>query len=531
MKIVFFLGLLASSLIGCGGGGGGTASLALTGTAATGAPIAGATVNVRCANAIGSTTTASDGTYSLTVSSGVAPCLLQVEVKNGTGTVTDRFHGYASAAGVANVTPLTDVVLALALGQESLSNTFSAFNAATAETLKSAQSSGKMSSAWLAIKAQLTTTGIDASAIQSNPFTDAFKADAANIGTGHDAVLDAIQKNNLSRHILYLAGGGGATGGAAPSFVTSNATETAYFSNSYEAIDFGYVRNAVGSTGAGGRLNYSSNGNSYHLDSSNAVFQVGLINNSEVLLDRWLTVSEVGYKNVANGYPMSLLGANDVIRLGSIQEISLTGYKFSDVLPSAVLKNGATDGTFPVGSIGYEAKLTSLQDIYLMPNVGSLGLGSTKAQHFYDFHNTAATAVCIGDSNALVFTSLTQATQHPVLSRSGIDCVADTSTTIATLSVSSRMIGTNKRIFEFGSATVNVTDYDGVLFNYKGTKALRFFLDIQDASIFGLSQSVAFRAGYFFPTGSTGTRLIASGLRLNKTALNAVLKAKGQPEI
>lgn len=516
-----------------GGGGGGASNLTLTGTVATGSPIAGATVDVRCANSMGSATTANDGSYNLSVAYGQPPCLLQVEVQYGGGPVIDRLHGYATSSGVANVTPLTDVVLALALGNEGLNDAFSDFSPATAEKLKSAQNSGKMTSTWSVIKTQLTGAGIDSSAIQGDPFTHAFKADAANIGTGHDAVLDALQNKNLSRHNLYLAGGGASTGGSTSSFFTSNATETAYFSNSYEVTDLGYLRNIVGSTGTGGRLNYSKKGSLYELETADNLFQVSLVENAQAQPDMWFTAfgRQPSYKNSTDGYLVAAWNAGDLIKLNAIQEVSLAGRSFSEVLTSEVLGNGSVDGVFPSGSEGYEAQLTSLKDIYLMPNFGSFELGFINEQHFYDFHRTATSAVCVGDNNALVFRSLTQATLHSVLSASGGDCVADTSNTIATLTVSSRMIGNNRRIFEFGGATVNVTDYNGVLFNYKGTKALRFFLDIQDGAAYGLSQSVFYHIGYFFPAGSTGTRLIASGLRLNKTALNAVLKAKGQPEI
>jgi hypothetical protein len=485
-------------------------------------------------NSIGSATTAGDGGYNLTVAYGVAPCMLQVEIMDGRGTVTDRLHGYATAAGIANITPLTDVVLALALDTEDLSDAFATFSSITG-ALKPIQSSEKLVEAWKTVKAQLIARGVDVSAIQSDPFTHAFKADAANVGIGHDAVLDALQGKNLSRHYLYVSGGGASTGGGSASpittFVTGNSVETAYFSNSYEVTDSGYVHNAIGSTGAGGRYMFTNSAGSYSLDTGNEIFQVGLINGKEGLLDRWLTASGVQYKNIPNGFSMSVLGALDVIRLNSIQETILDGRSFSDVLPENVLKSGTVSGTFPVGSRAYEASLTSLQDVYLMPNGSGFESGSTDAGHMHTFHNTANTAVCIGDGNALVFTSPTQATQHPILSSSGGDCLADTANTIATLTVTSRMLGNDRRIFEFGDAAVDVTNYGGVWFNYKGVRQLKFFLYVEDATRFGLSQEVVVKQGYYFPAGSTGTRLVASAMRLNKTALNAVLRAKGQPGI
>jgi hypothetical protein len=343
---------------------------------------------------------------------------------------------------------------------------------------------------------------------------------------------------------LVACGGGGGGGSAGsgssgsgsntentPAFVANNETDKAFFSNSYEISDSGYIQNTLGSTGVGGREKYESSGGAYIVEKGNAIFNIGLVKDMNPLIDMWLISPTPSYRNLGAGYLASAWDAGDVVSLNSIHAINLEGRPFSDFLPSMVLKFGTVSGTFPAGSTAYEAQLTSVQDIYLEPNVGGFEPGILDDQHFYNFHHTPDTAVCIGDSDALVFTGPTQAIQYRALSQPGMACVADTNSTVATLTVSSRMFGSNRRIFEFGNATTNVTDYDGVLFNFKGTKALRFYLDIEGGAPFGVSQNVVFRPGYFFQSGSTGTRLIASGLRLNKTALNAVLRAKGQPEI
>ena len=107
--------LLGAALTACGGGGG--AGHTITGVAASGAAIAQGTVEVKCQVGSGSTTTGLDGSYSLTIPGGQGPCLLRA-----TDPVTKTvFHSALekdAAAMVAHITPLSDLVVARALGAE-----------------------------------------------------------------------------------------------------------------------------------------------------------------------------------------------------------------------------------------------------------------------------------------------------------------------------------------------------------------------------------------------------------------------------
>jgi hypothetical protein len=107
--------LLAAGLTACGGGGG--AGHTITGVAASGAAIAQGTVEVKCQVGSGSTTTGLDGSYSLTIPGGQGPCLLRA-----TDPVTKTvFHSALekdAATPVAHITPLSDLVVARALGAE-----------------------------------------------------------------------------------------------------------------------------------------------------------------------------------------------------------------------------------------------------------------------------------------------------------------------------------------------------------------------------------------------------------------------------
>ena len=122
MKI--FSGLIASIsivLAGCdGGGGGGTnppVSLSLTGVAATGLAIPSANVSVKCQTGTGSATTTASGSYSVAISGGVLPCMLEV-INPADNT---KIHSVATGSGtsaVANLTPITELVAARLLRQD-----------------------------------------------------------------------------------------------------------------------------------------------------------------------------------------------------------------------------------------------------------------------------------------------------------------------------------------------------------------------------------------------------------------------------
>jgi|GEM_PF-1432335 hypothetical protein len=118
-RVVALAVAAAGLLIGCGGGGGGgTASVAaptLSGLAATGAGIANAAVTAKCATGAPLTgTTDANGSFNLVLGGRTLPCMLQVT--GGTPAVT--LHSFAQAAGRVNITPVTDLIVAKALGAD-----------------------------------------------------------------------------------------------------------------------------------------------------------------------------------------------------------------------------------------------------------------------------------------------------------------------------------------------------------------------------------------------------------------------------
>lgn len=109
----------AVSILGaCGGGGSSTptptplTSIDLAGTAVKGAALSGATVSVRCASGTASGTTSATGAYSVTVSGATLPCAIRVS--DGAGAVYHSIVPGTATTGsfTANVTPLTDLLVA-----------------------------------------------------------------------------------------------------------------------------------------------------------------------------------------------------------------------------------------------------------------------------------------------------------------------------------------------------------------------------------------------------------------------------------
>jgi uncharacterized repeat protein (TIGR04052 family) len=127
--LLLSLALLAA----CGGGGdsvtlvtsdvnGGTSlpppSLPLlSGTVAMGAPVAGATVQARCADGDAQALSAADGSYRIDLSALRPPCLLQADGGHTPGgEAAPALHGVALAFGNAPIHPLTELLLARATG-------------------------------------------------------------------------------------------------------------------------------------------------------------------------------------------------------------------------------------------------------------------------------------------------------------------------------------------------------------------------------------------------------------------------------
>lgn len=123
-------GLITGSLAACGGGGGSASpaapsapipvpvtDLIVSGTAATGKAIAGGTINAKCQVGTGSATSIADGSYRLLVAGGTLPCVIEITNPADGSKLHTVVTGSGSSA-IANITPLTEMVAARALGNE-----------------------------------------------------------------------------------------------------------------------------------------------------------------------------------------------------------------------------------------------------------------------------------------------------------------------------------------------------------------------------------------------------------------------------
>ena len=192
--LAFTLGALTA----CGGGDPAPAAAApapvaparvtLSGTAAVGAPLVGATVSARCTSgaAVTPATTDATGQWTLALTSAAAlPCALQVSGGQAGGVAFMQvLHSYATAAGVVNLTPLTDLSVALAAAQLP-ALWFAALDATHAPALGAALDSARPHVLQALVAAGYTLppgTGFD-------PLTSAFSATGTD---PYDALLDAF---------------------------------------------------------------------------------------------------------------------------------------------------------------------------------------------------------------------------------------------------------------------------------------------------------------------------------------------------
>lgn len=120
-----FAAAIALALAACGGEGDDSDAAAamapstLSGVAAIGAPVVQGRVDCQCASGASATaSTASDGSFSLGLLDSDYPCALRLT--GGTAQdkpMTTPLHSLARSAGTANITPLTDLMVASVSGQ------------------------------------------------------------------------------------------------------------------------------------------------------------------------------------------------------------------------------------------------------------------------------------------------------------------------------------------------------------------------------------------------------------------------------
>jgi hypothetical protein len=184
---------LAAMLTACGGGGGSggsaTATATVAGTAATGAAIASGTVTLQCISGkTSSATTGSDGSFSIDVTGVTLPCVGRVDYKDSTNTA-QKLHTFISAAGTANITPVTDLLVAN-LTSGTAADAFDKFDATKAKAFTAAQ----VKTAADSVKTYLKNTlGVDTTNLPDDPVGTKLAAKTgSSTGDKFDAVLDDL---------------------------------------------------------------------------------------------------------------------------------------------------------------------------------------------------------------------------------------------------------------------------------------------------------------------------------------------------
>lgn len=172
-------------LYGCGGGGG-SGTVTISGTAAVGAPIDGGTVDLACKSGSAlSATSDSNGNWSLNLSDQTLPCKLRVSGGFVSGTAnTSTYHSVATAYGTANISPLTDLVVA-SLARDDPSSWFAKRTAADFDSIDPQKVSQTIASV-------VNNLGLNNLLLSDNPLSTPFIADVSAFDP-IDRALEALK--------------------------------------------------------------------------------------------------------------------------------------------------------------------------------------------------------------------------------------------------------------------------------------------------------------------------------------------------
>ena len=223
-------------LTACGGGGSATSTssgssasgtLNASGAAATGAAITGGSVSVVCQGGSGTATTAADGTYSVSIPGASAPCLVQVTTADGGTTF---YSALPAGETVANVSPVTHLVVAAALGTDPSGTSFtpsaSMANGVTASSVATAKT--YVASVMTSLGATLPST-TDVLSGSYRPATDVSSGDAVDIAVDNlmaKTAMAGATVGSLSSVVASSTSAGLAASSAASTIVTNTGMPT-----------------------------------------------------------------------------------------------------------------------------------------------------------------------------------------------------------------------------------------------------------------------------------------------------------------
>lgn len=177
-KTFFIAPLLAAALLAACGGDDGPRlpPITIDGLAATGAAVANKVVTIKCAAGDAATaTTDSRGVFRFELAGRGMPCMLEVDA----GGTMGKLHGFTNTAGRVNITPLSSLVVARALG----ANPATAFTNISTAALNSANTN--LATATTAVAGEANR--LMGWTFSVNPLTGVFA-----IGDDDDRALDAL---------------------------------------------------------------------------------------------------------------------------------------------------------------------------------------------------------------------------------------------------------------------------------------------------------------------------------------------------
>jgi len=192
----------AAVLNACGGGSSATApapapasapaALAVSGTAATGNAMAGAKVELKCSGGGATVTAASNGTYTASITGAAAPCMLRATSSDGSIV----YHSAVSTTGtsvVANITPLTELVVAAALGDPTQVD--AAFNSIATNAAPPASLTSQLSTATATVISTLSSAGITLTGIDPTTTPLVAATPSTTSSDKQDNAIDTVMAN------------------------------------------------------------------------------------------------------------------------------------------------------------------------------------------------------------------------------------------------------------------------------------------------------------------------------------------------
>jgi hypothetical protein len=185
----------AGLLTACGSSGGGdppppppATGITLVGVVAKGAALANVTVSVTCATGTATATTNASGSYSVSINGGALPCVLKATSTDSVAPLHSVAPASTSSSVTANITPLTELVVAQLTGKDP-----AAYVAAvTPGALATTATASAVAAAQTALASKLTAGGLDTSKAGDFISGTLVAATGSNTPNDYDKVLDAL---------------------------------------------------------------------------------------------------------------------------------------------------------------------------------------------------------------------------------------------------------------------------------------------------------------------------------------------------